>query len=179
MNQRRFNRLKKEWSENEYDIVDGYYIDPDSGNGDLFYNTTRWITENPTADYLDHLTLDEMFACLTSGKRWPNNMDFLITTTNHKQTDITKDPWIMAYCCAVHLGRYDLIKEYPPPTEPTGYKWRKWSYFRAFEMAWYNALLGDDKKWKRWRWIGNFIPVKHTFVMYGFMCEAYNQIKNN
>jgi hypothetical protein len=118
-----------------------------------------------------------IFECLNDGIRWPDEVDYLITTPTHKQTDITKDPWIMAYCCAVHLNRIDLIRAYPPPTEPTGDKWRKSSYFRKPELAWYNALLGDDKKWKRWSWLGNFIPVKHTFVMYGFMCQAYEQSK--
>jgi hypothetical protein len=182
MNWKRWNRLKQPWSEEEREWLNGWCMGP-GGNGDLLYNTARKIIEENYEDRMDEIILADVFRCLSEGKRWPNDMNELITTTNHKQTDLTKDPWIMAYCCAVHLDRFDLIREYPPPTKPVktvSKKWRKWSYFLSWEYAWYKELIGQSRAYSRfWRHIipifGYF--VNHTYVLIGFMNQAYEQSK--
>jgi len=172
--EKKFERLKKDWDEKHRNIVHGFSIDPKSGNGDFAFNSCRDIIRRNDKSNVAHEVLEEVFIFLTKGLRWPNWADHMITTTNHKQTDMTKDPWIMAYCCAIHLGRYDLIEKYPPPTEPVGDKWARWSYFNRIDMIWYNSLLGRHGYW--WLlWIRHLIPVAHVYVMYGFMEKAYKQ----
>ena len=175
INWNKWKRLKQPWSEVERWWLDGWCVGP-GGNGDILYNTARIIMEYLVSKPIDRVVIVEIFETLESGKRWSDHLSPVITTTNHKQTDLTKDPWIMAYCCAVHLGRYDLIKLYKPPTRPikaVSKKWRKWSFFLPWEYAWYNALLGKDRAWKIWRrLIPYFILPWHTYVLYGFM-EVY------
>jgi hypothetical protein len=187
MNWKRWNRLKQPWSDVQRIWIDGWSIDLKSGNGDLLYNTVRAIIERKEFDMWDsrwaipHLIISEIFLTLDTGKRWPNHMSEYITANKHKQTDPTKDPWIMAYCCAVHLNRYDLIEKYPPPTKPVktvSKKWRKWSYFNWYEFAWYDALRGYDNAYRLFRLLPFhiFLP-KHTYVLIGFMQKAYEQSK--
>lgn len=178
---KRFNRLKQPWSDVErvlywYWTV-GWSIGP-GGNGDLLYNTARAIIEGDCTDRSAHYSIVEIFKCLSEGKRWPDDMSQYITTTNHKQTDITKDPWIMAYCCAVYLGRKDLIWKYGPPYTKVGDKWKRWSYFNWIERQWYISLCGGNSHywWLRLLPFHIFLP-KHTYVLYGFMDQAYLKVK--
>lgn len=154
--------LKSGWSSNENDWIMGFYYDPKSGNGDFFYNTCRSIIEDELED--DDYVLEEIFFWLDRGKRWPDWADYLITTKNHKQTDITQDPWIMAYCCAAYLGRYDLIEKYKPGA---------WVLLPD-KWAWRRALLGKPNLYWLWRRITPYRFMQwFVYVFYGFMEKAY------
>ena len=166
----KWKELKQPWADknDERSIVQGWWYHHGSGNGDLFTNTARKIYDDPNYPNAN-LVLDEMFHWLAAGKRWPDYMSELITTTTHKQIDMTQDPWIMAYCAAVKLNRYDLIRQYKPSCTifnlPDKWAWRK-------------ALLGKPFWWKRFRKI---IPYNHlqwfVYVFYGFMELAYKESK--
>lgn len=182
INWKKWERLKQPWSEVEREWDLGWCWGP-GGNGDLLYNTARALIEEDEIYLEDHDALVDIFNCLSERKRWPDDVYDWVTTTNHKQTDLTKDPWIMAYCCAVYLKRYDIINLNPPPTRPikaVSKKWRMWSFFLPWEHAWYKELIGQSKWYSRfWRHI---IPifgcfVNHTYVLIGFMEQAYLKTK--
>lgn len=173
INQSKFERLKAEWEDEVRILLMGFSWHKKSGNGDLITNECRRILLEGDKSVEAHDNLQIIFEWLENGLRWGNEFSRHITTTNHSQTDTTKDPWIYALCTAVFLERDDLIEHYPPPTKPTGYKWRKWSYFLPNERAWYKALLGKDRAYRIWR---RLIPYcllpDHAYVLYGFM-EIY------
>lgn len=156
-----WGRLRNGWSKNEYEWVFGFYFDPNSGNGDFFYNTCRKLIEEGIKD---EETLEAVFYWLDQGKRWPDWADEMVTTSNHTQTQMTQDPWVLAYCCAVHMGRLDLIEKYRPPF---------WM-FMPDKWAWRRALLGKPNAywlWRRitpYRWMHSWV-----YVYYGFMERAY------
>jgi hypothetical protein len=185
ISQAKFNRLKAEWSSKDRYWWYGWSFGP-GGNGDLLYNTARKIIEEDIDDSDNDGILENIFACLQSGKRWPDYVQEDITTTNHKQTDLTKDPWIMAYCCAVYLDRWDLIKDNPPPRfsrksmlNLLQNKWAKWSFFLPNEYAWYKELAGEKNRYSRFwrRFTPYFILPAHTYVLYGFMDKAWKKAK--
>ena len=92
-----------------------FYIDPSSGNGDLLYNTCREIVDRGDKDEWSHYALEEVFICLEKGQRWPDYMrDYIDQSLHDQQFRMTQDPWILAYCCAVHLDKIDLIEKYKP-----------------------------------------------------------------
>jgi len=177
INFKRWIKLKVEWEKVERTTLMDFSWHEGSGNGDLFVNECKRILMEKDDSKEAHEKLGVIAKWLfLYGKRWPDYFSKYITTTNHKQTDLTKDPIIYFYCTSVFLGRYDLIKLYKPPTRPikaVSKKWRKWSFFLPWEYAWYNALLGKDRAWKIWRrLIPYFILPWHTYVLYGFM-EVY------
>lgn len=166
----RLEQLRKEHSEKEKVRVDYFYIHYGSGNGDLLYNTCREIIDRDDHDEWSHRALEKVFECLEQGIRWPDHMIPYIPAANHRaQDDMTQDPWIMAYCCAVHLKRFDLIKDYRPS-------------IRLFNLpdkwAWRRALLGGCDTYQIWRyitphnWMQDFV-----YVFYGYMDKAYLKVK--
>jgi hypothetical protein len=182
---RKCKAFKDAWSKVERIKIKGFFYGKGKGNGDWGHDNARKIIEDEDQSQDAHRRLEKIFETLWSGKRWPDEFDYLITTTNHTQTDITKDGFILCYACAVYLNRYDLINANPPPTcnknrkHLVQKKWRKWSYFLPNEYAWYKELIGESKAYSRfWRWVTPyFILPAHTYVLYGFMEQAYKQAK--
>lgn len=148
--------------------VSRFYISPGDGNGDLLYNTCREIIDRNEQGIWPNHSIEFVFLCLSEGMRWPDYMVEHIPAAQWRdQYDMTQDPWIMAYCCAVHLNRIDLIQRYKPSVKIFNLP-DKW--------AWRRALLGKWNTWWIWRriipfnWLQNFV-----YVFYGYMEKAYGK----
>jgi hypothetical protein len=142
--------------------INMFYYSNGDGNGDLLYNTCREIIDRDNTDPWSHGSLEGVFECLEAGLRWPDYMANLITPTD--QYCMTQDPWIMAYCCAVHLDRIDLIEKYKPS-------------IRIFNLpdkwAWRRALLDKPNLYWLWRRITPHNWMQHfVYVFYGYMEKA-------
>lgn len=161
--------LRRRHSEKPREQQDYFYVSEwssKSKNGDLLYNTCREIIDENRKDAWAHESLFRVFKHLEVGQRWPTYMkEYIHPSIHHRQYHMTQDPWIMAYCCAVHLGRYDLILEYKPSCKIFNLP-DKW--------AWRRALLGQRNCYWFWRritphnWMQNFV-----YVFYGYMEKAY------
>ena len=144
-----------------------FYYSCGDGNGDLLYNTCREIIDRGETDPWTHAALEEVFVCLENGERWPDSMAHLIKTDLSKQYKMTQDPWLMAYCCAVHLGRRDLIVKHKPSIKVFNLP-DKW--------AWRRSLLNKPNLYWLWRritphnWMQRFV-----YVFYGYMDQAYKK----
>lgn len=162
-----------------------FYVTPGSGNGDLLYNTCREIIDRDEQDCWSDDALHTVFYCLKAGYRWPDYMEEFIHTDLNKQYKMTQDPWLLAYCCAVYLGRYRFIRKYKP-------SWKLFNF--PDKWAWRRALLGKPNLYWLWRIITphtllNMIRIKHkdgekqgllqdfVYVFYGYMDQAYKQAK--
>jgi len=148
------------------------YIDPSSGNGDAAYNLFREIIDQDRKDQWAHNAVKAMFKTLDQGKRWPDYAEEYIDPGLHdQQLRMTQDPWLLAYCCAVHLGRYDLIRQYRPPVKVFNLP-DKW--------AWRRALLGKPNLWWLWRRIIPYCILQDfVYVFYGYMEQAYLTHRKN
>jgi len=141
-----------------------YYCEGD-GNGDLLYNTCREIIDRDDQSIWAHLALEKVFVALELGVRWPIKIDDFIKSGNHSRLDMTQDPWIMAYCCADHLGCTYLIEKHKPSIKIFNLP-DKWAFRRA--------LLGKPNLYWLWRritpyqWMQDFV-----YVFYGYMEKAY------
>ena len=163
INWQKWESLKTKWNAFER-YKDGLFYMGPGGNGDLLYNTARKIIETDDKSEWAQSSLEAIFRCLNDGKRWPDTMSDKITTKNHKQTDMTQDPWILAYCCAVHLDRYDLIEKYKPNIKIFNLP-DKW--------AWRRALLGKPNIYGLFRKITPYgLLQDFVYVFYGFMERA-------
>lgn len=139
-----------------------FYYDPSSENGDILHNTCREIIDRGDQDEWAHYSLEEVFICLEKGLRWPNYIAHLIGMND--QTRMTQDPWLLAYCCAVHLDRIDLIEKYKP---------NLWM-FLPDKWAWRRALLSRMNLYWLWRRITPHCLMQHfVYVFYGYMDQAY------
>jgi len=148
--------------------VNLFYVSIGDGNGDLLYNTSREIIDkNYTGPKMEH-SLEMVFVCLSWGQRWPNYMKEHIAPGLHdQQFRMTQDPWLMAYCCAVHLDRIDLIERYKPSVKIFNLP-DKW--------AWRRALLNKRNTWWLWRRIIPFNWLQHfVYVFYGYMEKAHGK----
>jgi len=160
----KWNELRREWSKVTRQKVGYFYWHPGAGNGDLIYNTCREIIDRNDRSPWANNALLTCLVLLDEGKRWPDWMekDGYVTTESHTQDQVTQDPWIMAYCCAAHLGRYHLIKAFPYRIKVLPDKW-----------AWRDALLGKPKRWKRW---DKILPYGlfnwWVYVFYGYMKDV-------
>jgi len=167
----RWEELRKGHSSKYKYRVELFYYQPKAGNGDLEYNTCREIIDKNEQDEWAHYALEEVFKTLEAGQRWPDYMKaYIHEGLWGNQNNVTQDPWILAYCCAVHLGRIDLIRKYKPS---------KKIFNLPDKWAWRRALLGKRNLWWFWRritphrWMQNFV-----YVFYGYMDKAYlDQIK--
>jgi len=171
INQDRWDDLRAEHTGKYRYRIDLFYIQPDAGNGDLLYNTCREIIDKNEQDEWAHWALESVFDCLEKGIRWPDHMvKYIPAAAYRRQDDMTQDPWIMAYCCAVHLNRIDLIRRYRPNNKifnlPDKWAWRK-------------ALLGKRNAYWLWRIITPYRLMQwFVYVFYGYMDKAYlDQIK--
>ena len=139
------------------------YISLGDGNGDWAYNTCREIIDRNEKGAFAHMALEEVFRCINEGMRWPDYMNHIIKLS--RQYDMTQDPWILAYCCAVYLDRYDLIEMYKPSIKIFNLP-DKW--------AWRRALLGKPNLYWLWRTITPHILMQDfVYVFYGYMDQAY------
>jgi len=162
----KFDRLRAGHSAKKRQRVEEFYYQPGAGNGDLEYNTCREIIDRDDKDEWAHDALVEVFNTLEEGKRWPDYMKpYIREGLLGNQLNVTQDPWIMAYCCAIHLERYDLIYLYKPSIRIFNFP-DKW--------AWRRALLGKPNLYWLWRritphsWMQDFV-----YVFYGYMDQAY------
>jgi len=162
----KFDRLRAGHTAKLKERVLLFYISLGDGNGDLLYNTCREIIDKLERDVWAHASLEEIFIYLELGMRWPDHMiPDIPAHSGGRQFDMTQDPWILAYCCAVHLERYDLIEKYKPS-------------IRIFNLpdkwAWRRALLGKPNMYWLWRRITPHRWMQHfVYVFYGYMDQAY------
>lgn len=148
--------------------IDLFYYSPNDGNGDLIYNTCREIIDRNDSDNWAYDAIENIFKVLSEGKRWPDYMAPYVTPTD--QFRMTQDPWVMAYCCAAHLGRYDLIEKYKPTIKIFNLP-DKW--------AWRRALLHKPNTWWIWRRIIPFNCMQDfVYVFYGYMDLTYLKHKD-
>ena len=162
INLEKWNKLRAAHTAKEKVRINLFYYDNSSGNGDLLYNTCREIIDKDEYDEWPHYALEEVFIYLEKGLRWPDYMAHLIGVTD--QTRMTQDPWILAYCCAVHLGRQDLIERYKP----------NFWMFLPDKWAWRRALLGKPNLYWLWRRVTPHNWTQHfVYVFYGDMDQAY------
>lgn len=142
-----------------------YYFVYGHGNGDLLYNTARMIIETKDKSEWAHESLENIFFYLNLGVRWSESMNEYIFLGEERRHDMTQDPWILAYCCAVYLDRYDLIEKYKPSCKIFNLP-DKW--------AWRRALLGKPNLWWLWRRITPHCVMQNfVYIFYGFMDQAY------
>jgi len=142
-----------------------YYISWGHGNGDLWNNTARKILEDEDKSQWAHRALENIFHYLDQGVRWPVAMNIIITLGEERRHKMTQDPWIMSYCCAAHLERWDLIQHYKPSRKIFNLP-DKW--------AWRRALLNQPNLYWLWRRITPHCLMQNfVYVFYGFMDEAY------
>lgn len=160
-----WNRLRMGHTLKEKIAVDFFYYDPTSGNGDWAYNTCREIVDRGDRDAWSHKALEGVFETLDNGKRWPDYaIPYIDLSLHHEQFRMTQDPWILAYCCAVHLDRKDLIERYKP----------NFWLFLPDKRAWRRALLGKTNLYWLWRRITPYRWMQHfVYVFYGYMELAY------
>lgn len=146
-----------------------YYFVYGHGNGDLLYNTARKIIEDNDTSEWAHASLENIFFYLNLGVRWSECMNQYITLGEERRHHMTQDPWILAYCCAAHLDRYDLIEKYKPSRKIFNLP-DKW--------AWRRALLGKPNLYFIWRVITpTWFMQNFVYVFYGFMDQAYLTVK--
>jgi len=140
-----------------------FYVAPGKGNGDLIYNTCRKIIDDYDRSSWAYGALASVFDCLNKGIRWPDRFDDYIVTANHKQTDMTQDPWIMAYCLAIHLNRKQYIENFKPGI----------LFWLPDKWSWRRSLLDKPNFYRVWRAIARLIP-KQWFVqtLYDYMERA-------
>jgi hypothetical protein len=122
------------------------------GMGDLWYNLFRMIILTDDKSEWAVLAFYHAAQWMKLGKRWPdwfnnehiakNRLDWtwcnilwklgLRPTKKHRwQTRITRDPWIMMYCCAIHLGKLEYLKLRP-----------QWWLYNVTLWEWRKELLG-------------------------------------
>jgi len=172
INKDRWEALRAGHSAKEKVKVIVFYISLGDKNGDLLYNTCREIIDRDDQYAWAHMALEEVFECLERGERFP---DYMIGNVDvslaGRQYNMTQDPWLMAYCCAVHLGRYDLIEKHKPSIMVFNLP-DKW--------AWRRALLGKWNMYWLWRIITpHRLLQDFVYVFYGYMDEAYKKRRGN
>lgn len=127
----------------------------DRGIGDVWYNTLRMIILTDDKSDWAERALFNALSYMKEGKRWgdefqadhkdhiaKNRIDWEFSKLLYKlklrstkkyrpQKGMTRDPWIMLYCCAIHL--FGQIKGLPKP---------QWWLYRPTVWEWHKALLG-------------------------------------
>ena len=114
---------EKQWELEKY----GFYP---RGLGDLIYNTLRVIIETDDKSEWVNDSFTQCVQLLRARKRWPDYMNKEWRSTYRSQFSMTRDPWILLYACAIHLGYNNFIKMKPPLRLYTPHIW-----------AWRRALL--------------------------------------
>ena len=155
---------------------EGLWFFGHSGNGDVLHNTCFELIDRGIDDRDAHRVLGKVFDLCIWGKRWPDDIAHRITTTNHKQTDMTQECWIAAYCLAVHLNDTDYIELWKPKFYNKG--WHSGFLWTPEKVAWRRALLGKRNLYPMWKRIMRLIP-KQDYVeaLYWRMEQAYETVK--
>ena len=138
-----YRRKSEQW---EYDDW-GFYP---NGIGDLIYNTLRVIIETDDKSMWAINSFSLCASLLRDGKRWPDSMNDEPTDIYRSQFSMTRDPWILMYACAIHLGFDSFIKDKIPLRLYSPKTW-----------AWRRDLLGKWNLYKLWKWL---LPPKKQFV---------------
>lgn len=145
-----YRGIPKEWEMELY----GFYP---RGLGDLIYNTLRKILED---NDLSAWALDSYEVCeklLEHGLRWPTNLTYELsdriarnridwewskllyklgvqkTVKYRHQRSMTRDPWILYYCCTIHFNKPIQLCRFP-----------QWWLYRPKIWEWIKALQGKN-----------------------------------
>jgi len=166
--QEKFDRLRAKHTAKPKIRIRLFYYSIGDGNGDLLYNTCREILDRKDTDEWAHRALEQVFTCLDLGMRWTVQMNDMIFLGEERRLDMTQDPWILAYCCAVHLNRKDLIEQHKP----------NFFMFLPDKWAWRRALLSKPNLYWLWRKLTPHNQLQDfVYVFYGYMDKAYLDIK--
>lgn len=166
----------KEYEKEQY----GFYP---LGMGDIIYNTLRKIIEDNDTGTWANLAYEKCKRLLRKNKRWPDYMSVAIVYQGHSfaccrlhqwitkqlkklglvkyekyrsQTSMTRDPWVMFYCCAIHLhNRCDI--SFKPP----------WWLYRPELWSWRRKMLGKWNMYKLWY---KLTPARKDYVQ---VLDAY------
>ena len=134
---------------------DGFFWrHPSSGDaGDLIFNTLARIIDMNDKSEWAKCSLLECMDLLLVDKRWPDRLNQENTAKNRlqwwfgkgytrPQDDMTRDPYVAFYCCALFLGFSNWIEMVPIP----------WYCFSPGVSWWRHKLMRPRKKpWWRWR----------------------------
>ena len=125
------------WNVNDFYRKGYFYIsrDPNAGQGDLLYNTCRVIIEKQERDEWTEQAHFRIALCLAQGKRWPDYMSHLITTTTHRQDQMSRDPYILFYTLSLYLGFVEYIEGIPIP----------WKLFNVGVFSWRRHLVTGSR----------------------------------
>ncbi len=101
-----------------------------AGLGDLIYNTLRMIIETNDKSPWAYKSFAICSELLSHGKRWPDELsppNIIDPVPYRSQFDMTRDPWIALYACAIHLDRKQFIEQKPPKDlyNPKVWQWRR------------------------------------------------------
>ncbi len=154
------------------------------GLGDLWYNTLRIIIEKIDKSDWAYRAFDHTLEHMIQGKRWPDklqegktdhiannrlqriwtrllyNMNLRATKMYREQQSMTRDPWIMLYACAIHLGRDPRTLPYP---QWWLYRPRVWAWIRALKGKRNCYLLMDKVKHKK-----TFVQILDYFMRWSY-----------
>jgi len=155
-----YRRKSEQWEFDDW----GFYP---NGIGDLIYNTLRVIIETEDKSRWAEWAFIECSMLLSRGKRWPDSMNDEPTEIYRSQFSMTRDPWILYYACAIHLGR----------TWPHLYEKIPFHLYSPKTWAWRRALLGKWNLYWFWKWL---LPPKKQFVkdLHYFREYSLSQLKN-
>ena len=181
--------MKYEWLIDEFEKEGNFYRGPNKawelrkygfypqGLGDLIYNTLRKILEERDKSPWAYEAYYECRELLRAGKRWPdylvdnkgidrliakNRLDNILNPSKYRwQKGMTRDPWVMFYCCSIHLDMPSDL-EYKP----------QWWLYRPKLWSFRRALIG---KWNAFGFWFDLTPAKQEFVkvLDDFMIEYY------
>lgn len=144
--------MEKQW------FKDGnFWRHPGSGDyGDLIFNTMSRIIDMEDKTDWAYSSLKECADLLKIDKRWPDRFNELEDAKNvvvyrwnmflkwlgvdkeypeRAQNDMTRDPYIAFYCCAMFLGEDHYIKEIKI----------KWYTYSPGTFRWRKRLIGNKK----------------------------------
>ena len=132
--------LNPAWDTDRFYKHDYFYLDRGSGNGDLIYNTCKMILFTKEKSWWSYEALELCADTLRRGKRWPDYLAERITTTNHRQGELSRDPFILFYCLCIFLDRKQFIGATPIPMK----------LFRPRIWQWRRALQGKPNIFEWW-----------------------------
>ncbi len=140
----------------------------------IFNNCTKIIMDNDKSPWA-HRSLAYCVDLLLMGRRWPNYLTpegaaptrwvyyplrwlWIKRWTFRAQDDLTRDLYIAAIACAVHLGEFELIEYIKPP----------WWLYRPSTWIWRKRLIKDSTKFyiKRLRYLRALATVEHFEMNY-------------
>lgn len=159
------------------------------GLGDVWYITLRMIILTNDKSIWAERALLNMLSHMMGGKRWPdeynnehmarNWFEFKWTGWLYKlglrntrkyrsQKSMTRDPWIMLYSCAIHLG-----------IDPKTIRFPQWWLYRPKVWQWIRALKGKPNIY---RFLDRFTPKKRqdfVYILDQYMRNALKSLENS